>query len=75
MHPGKLNIEEYDYNLDDSRIAKYPLDERDSSKLLYLDSGIPMNKAFKQLPELITSDSLLLFNRLQRKSLFLLLSI
>ena len=63
MHPGKLNIEEYDYNLDDSRIAKYPLDERDSSKLLYLDSGIPMNKAFKQLPELITSDSLLLFNK------------
>ncbi len=63
MHPGKLKIEEYDYNLNDAQIAKYPLVERDSSKLLYLDGGIPKNKRFKQLTELIPSDSLLLFNK------------
>ena len=63
VHPGKLKIEEYDYNLNDAQIAKYPLDERDSSKLLYLDGGIPKNKRFKQLTELIPSDSLLLFNK------------
>ncbi|MDG1902310.1 MAG: S-adenosylmethionine:tRNA ribosyltransferase-isomerase [Bacteroidales bacterium] len=63
VHPGKLKIEEYDYNLNDAQIAKYPLVERDSSKLLYLDGGIPKNKRFKQLTELIPSDSLLLFNK------------
>ena len=30
----KILIEDYNYPLADERIAKYPLDERDSSKLL-----------------------------------------
>lgn len=37
----QILIEDYNYPLADERIAKYPLDERDSSKLLiYRDGGI-----------------------------------
>ena len=33
-HPGKINIEDYNYNLPEQRIAKFPLPKRDESKLL-----------------------------------------
>ena len=37
----QILIEDYNYPLADERIAKYPFDERDSSKLLiYRDGGI-----------------------------------
>ena len=41
MHPKDLKIEDYTYDLPNERIAKYPLAERDASKLLvYKDSAI-----------------------------------
>ena len=34
MNPKNIHISDYNYNLPDERIAKFPLPERDSSKLL-----------------------------------------
>ncbi len=75
-----LRIEDYDYNLDSGRIAKYPLKERDASKLLVYgpetnrptptdesDCGdtkpyICRDHHFYELPKLLPSDSLMVFN-------------
>ena len=34
-----ISIEDYNYPLPEERIAKYPLGERDASKLLVLNNG------------------------------------
>lgn len=57
-----LRIEDYNYNLPDERIAKYPLPERDSSKLLLYKDGEVQEYIFKELPSLLPEDSLMIFN-------------
>ena len=57
-----IHIEDYSYPLTDARIAKYPLSERDLSKLLIYREGEISEKHFKNLPELIRSDTLMVFN-------------
>ncbi len=57
-----IKIEDYDYPLPDDRIAKYPLAQRDQSKLLYLKKNTLEEKKFSELPDLIPANSLLLFN-------------
>lgn len=52
----------YGYDLPDSRIAKYPLSERDSSKLLFYHKGAIATQIFKDLPSLLPNDSCLVFN-------------
>ena len=37
--PKHIHISDYNYDLPDSRIAKYPLAERDASKLLIYNHG------------------------------------
>ena len=55
-------IEDYNYDLPDSRIAKYPLEERDSSKLLvYKDKSVEESK-FSILADFIPENSLMVFN-------------
>lgn len=57
-----IRIEDYNYPLPDERIAKYPLAERDSSKLLrYIDGKIE-EFVFRQIPELLPSDAVMVFN-------------
>jgi len=34
MHPKDLSIQDFSYDLPDERIARYPVEERDLSKLL-----------------------------------------
>lgn len=57
-----INLEDYNYNLPNERIAKFPLDKRDESKLLHYKNGEITHQIFKQLPNLIPSDSLMVFN-------------
>ena len=57
-----IEIAEYDYTLPDERIAKYPLKERDSSKLLIYNKGVVGEDVFRNLPEYIPTDSLMVFN-------------
>ena len=59
----EIHIEDYHYGLDDARIAKYPLSERDASKLLhYRADGSIAEHIFRQLPDLLPSDALMVFN-------------
>ena len=57
-----ININDYDYPLPDERIAKFPLSERDSSKLLIYRGGEITEKHFSDIPEELPEGSLLVFN-------------
>ncbi len=57
-----ISIEAYDYPLPDDRIAKYPLAERDASKLLVLKDNVISESQFKHVGEYLPKDALLVFN-------------
>lgn len=57
-----ISIEDYNYPLPDERIAKYPLSERDASKLLVLKNGEITSSHFKNIDDFLPKDSLLIFN-------------
>ena len=64
-----LSVDDYDYELPDSLIARYPLAQRSASKLLYLatnqqkdsDSQI-IDKQFSELADLLNAGDLIVFN-------------
>jgi S-adenosylmethionine:tRNA ribosyltransferase-isomerase len=55
-------LSEYAYDLPDERIAKYPLEKRDESKLLIFENGQISDHIFKQLPDLLPEKTWLVFN-------------
>lgn len=57
-----ISISEYNYHLPDERIAKYPLAQRDQSKLLDYCNGAIKIQSFLELPDLLPTDSLMVFN-------------
>lgn len=58
----EIHIESYNYPLPDERIAKYPLERRDLSKLLcYKDNEVSEHK-FTSLPDLLEDGSMMVFN-------------
>ncbi|MDR2653308.1 MAG: S-adenosylmethionine:tRNA ribosyltransferase-isomerase [Prevotellaceae bacterium] len=59
---NKINIDDFDYELPDERIAKFPLQQRDSSKLLIYNKGKISHQSFFDLPNLLNANSLLVFN-------------
>lgn len=59
---SQLQISDYNYILPDGKIAKYPLQQRDTSKLLLYDDGQASTLSFGDLPQLLPEESLLLFN-------------
>lgn len=62
--PG-IRISDYTYDLPENRIARYPLPVRHDSKLLiYRDEEI-MDDHFRNIPEILPQDSLLIFNNTQ----------
>ena len=58
----EIAIAEYDYPLPDERIAKYPLAQRDSSKLLLYNKGLVSEDVFSNLPKYIPQNALMVFN-------------
>ena len=58
----EIAIAEYDYPLPDERIAKYPLAERDTSKLLLYKGGEIREEKFVNLPNFIPQGALMVFN-------------
>ena len=57
-----ISIEAYDYPLPEERIAKYPLPERDASKLLVLKDNQISESQFKHIGDFLPQDALLVFN-------------
>jgi S-adenosylmethionine:tRNA ribosyltransferase-isomerase len=60
-----LKIEDFDYDLPNEAIARYPLAERDASRLLALDrlTGRRQHCTFSDLPQLLQPGDLLVVNR------------
>lgn len=57
-----IRIEQFDYPLPDERIAKYPLADRDSCKLLVRSGGITSHHVFRDIPDLLPAGALLVMN-------------
>lgn len=57
-----ININDYNYDLPDEKIAKYPLAERDMSKLLVFDGERIEEDRFRNISTHLPSGGLLLFN-------------
>ncbi len=62
LFPTNLSINDYDYPLPEERIARYPLAERDASKLLVWRNGQIADENYSRLPELLPENALLVFN-------------
>jgi len=61
-NPQSIAIADFDYPLPDDRIAKFPLERRDQSKLLVYRGGNIEESRFDHVPELLPPDTLLIFN-------------
>jgi S-adenosylmethionine:tRNA ribosyltransferase-isomerase len=57
-----IKIGDFNYPLPDERIAKYPLPERDSSKLLCYRDGKISEYVFREIPSLLPDNSIMVFN-------------
>lgn len=62
MTVKNISIDEFDYPLPEDRIAKYPLAERDASKLLVLKDGEIQDSQFKHIGDFLPPKALLVFN-------------
>ena len=60
--PRHIRISDYNYPLPDERIAKFPIAQRDHSKLLVYDKGKVGEDVFFHLPEYLPKGSLMVFN-------------
>ena len=58
----KIKISDFTYRLPEERIAKYPLKERDNSKLLLWQNGKTEQTIFRNITSYLPENSLLVFN-------------
>lgn len=62
MDTKEIHISDYNYELEDDRIAKFPMAERDHSKLLIYNKGVVGEDVFYNLPQYLPSKALMVFN-------------
>ena len=62
METKHIKISEYDYVLPDERIAKFPLPQRDHSKLLIYEHGKVSDDVFFNLPKYLPQHALMVYN-------------
>ena len=62
MNTKDIHISNYNYELPDKRIAKFPKEERDHSKLLIYNKGQVGEDVFFHLPEYLPQGALMVFN-------------
>jgi S-adenosylmethionine:tRNA ribosyltransferase-isomerase len=59
---NSTNIDDFDYNLRDESIARYPVTPRHDSKLLVYGKGEILSDRYFNLPDHLPADSLLIIN-------------
>ena len=57
-----IDINDFNYELPEERIAKFPLEERTSSKLLIYDNGTIRESHFRSVAEYLPEGAMLVFN-------------
>ena len=62
MDTKHIRIKDFDYNLPNDRIAKFPVSPRDHSKLLIYDKGEVSEDMFYNIADHLPSGSLMIFN-------------
>lgn len=62
MDTKHIRIKDFDYELPDDRIAKFPVQQRDHSKLLVYNKGAVSEDLFYNIPAYLPSGSLMIFN-------------
>lgn len=62
FYPREIHISDYTYELPESRIAKYPLSQRDRSKLLIHRAGQIAEDSFSNITSYLPSGTLMVFN-------------
>jgi len=62
ISPRNIRISDYNYPLPDERIAKYPIAQRDHSKLLVYNQGQVSDDVFYHLPDYLPQGALMVFN-------------
>lgn len=62
VHPSKLKIEDFNYDLPEERIAKFPLPNRSQSKLLTYKNGEITSSVFTSIVDELPANSLLVYN-------------
>lgn len=58
----EIRIDDFDYTLPDERIAKFPLEKRDESKLLLYRNGEISESVFKNITDYLPQNALMVFN-------------
>jgi S-adenosylmethionine:tRNA ribosyltransferase-isomerase len=62
MHPQELSIKDFTYDLPTERIALFPANPRDSSRLLIYRRGEIKEDIYRNIAEFLPSDTALVFN-------------
>ncbi|KAA5536206.1 S-adenosylmethionine:tRNA ribosyltransferase-isomerase [Taibaiella lutea] len=62
MHPSLLQIKDFTYHLPDAKIARYPLSERDASRLLVFEGAKITEDVYRNLDQYLPGNTLLIFN-------------
>lgn len=62
MHPQNISIKDYDYFLPEEKIAFFPLEKRDQSKLLIFTSGSINEDVYLNLAKYLPEKTFLVFN-------------
>ena len=63
MHPKEIKIEDFTYHLPEDRIAQFPKEERDSSKLLVYENGALKEDVYRNISGYLPANSLIVFNQ------------
>lgn len=57
-----ISLSDYTYTLPEENIAQFPLEERDTSKLLFYNKGTISHHTFHNISQLLKKNNLLIFN-------------
>lgn len=62
QHPSSIQISDYTYDLPQEKIAAYPLENRDASKLLIYKNKSISESTFNNIDQFLEEESVLIFN-------------